>query len=135
MPPTPKHRKKDPVSIARPKPHRMTAMEYFAFMSVRQLKGERAAMLATLRKPDVWATFHWLVPYGTGFRAHSIVGTVKSVTRDNVDLWVKSRPEAAETKIHGISQGDIVSVPLECITGVSEPMEDLYPEGDFPNEF
>lgn len=108
----------------------MTAVEYFTLMQQQvPPKEERVEMLAKLDTPGVWVTFHWLVPYGTGFRAHSIVGTVRDVNGHNVELWVKSKPEPAETTIHGISKGDMVSVPLECITAVTEPMEDLYPQG------
>jgi len=123
--PTPKHQKKEPVPI----PHRMTAAEYYTLMGLKPSKDERIAMLQKLDTPDVWVTFHWLVPYGSGFRAHSIVGTVKDPAGSTIEIWVKSKPDKSETKVHGISQGDIVSVPLECITAVTEPMEDLYPQG------
>lgn len=135
----------------------MTSAEYFSFERSRivgQVKGahieeetarqfnalgeqerEKDALLPVLEPGVHWVTFHWLVPYGTGVRAHSIVGTVKSKHRKGVDIWVKSRPEPSETKIHGISQGDIVSVPMECVTCVSNPLDDLYPEGGMSDVF
>lgn len=134
----------------------MTAAEYFNFERSRviteiagaNIKQEQARQMDMLHGQEVqrenllskitpgvhWVTIHWLLPYGDGFRAHCISGTVKLVKRTGLEMWVKSRPDQNETKIHGISQGDIVAVPFDSITTISEPVEDLYPEGAFDAE-
>lgn len=129
------------------KPHRMTAAEYFTFRrsqvaaqahterersdaqersqfhAVSRDETERKELLKKLRPGFHWVTIHWLVPQGTGFRAHCISGRVKEVKRGKVEIWVHSKPDEDETALHGIVQGDILTVPVEDITGVSEPVE------------
>jgi len=89
------------------------------FNQVKEDEMQRAALLKALQPGYHWITIHWLVPYGQGFRAETISGQVKDVKNGNVEFWVNSVPD--ETKLHGISNGDILEVPLEAVTSVSAP--------------
>ena len=143
--PTPR-KKKPPARRPTPMPqhHRMTATEYFSyrrsliaadahlsreraedqeraqFEQVKQDETQRAEMLKHIEPGYHWVTIHWLVPNGPSVRAETISGRVKDVKDGKVEFWVDSVPD--ETKLHQISNGDILEVPLEAVTSVSAPV-------------